>query len=101
MNNARTGQVLELLRTASERQKKVSGETAAFNLLSAIHMEHYETQTHSQIIFFILNDIGRPNEENEFLFLFLQTLKIPRAYQVEQWNVHREKVFDGVGLIFI
>lgn len=101
MNDARTGQVLELLRTASERQKKASGETAAFNLLSAIHMEHYETQTHSQIISFLLNDIGRPSEESEFLSLFLQTLKIPRAYQAEQWNVHREKVFDDGRIDFV
>lgn len=101
MNDARTGQVLELLRTALERQKKASGETAAFNLLSAIHMEHYETQTHSQIISFLLNDMGRSNEENEFLSLFLQTLKIPRAYQAEQWNVHREKVFDDGRIDFV
>lgn len=101
MNDARTESVLELLRTASDRQKKASGETAAFNLLSAIHVEHYETQTHSQIISFLLNDMGHPSKENEFLSLFLQALKIPRAYLAEQWNVHREKVFDGGRIDFV
>lgn len=95
MDGTQTEQALQLLRTASERQKKASGETAAFNLLAAIHKEHYETQTHSQIISFLLNDKGRTNEQDTFLYLFLQALKIPQSYLTEQWNVYREKAFDG------
>lgn len=95
MDDVQTKQVLRLLRTASGRQKSASGETAVFNLLSALHIERYETQTHSQIIFFLLNSTDCSNRPNTFLNLFLQILKIPQAFLVEQWNVYREKSFDG------
>ena len=95
MDDVQTEQVLRLLRTASDRQKNISGETAIFNLLSALHIERYETQTHSQIILFLLNNMGCPYEQNTFLHLFLQALKIPQAFLAEQWKVYREKVFDG------
>jgi len=95
VEDVRTEQILQLLRVASSRQKSVSGETAAFNLLSALHIEHYETQTHSQIILFLLNDTCLPNERNTFLYLFLQTLKIPKTFLDEQWKVYREKSFDS------
>lgn len=95
MDDTQTEQILQLLQIASDRQKRVSGETSAFNLLSALHIEHYETQTHSQIIFFLLNDKCCSDEQNTFLHLFLQALKIPQIYLAEQWNVYREKAFDG------
>lgn len=101
MNGIRTGQVLQLLQSASERQNAASGETASYNLLSALHYEHYETQTHSRIIFFLLNDMKRLNEENIFLRLFLETLKIPEPYLPGQWSVCREKVFAGGRIDFV
>lgn len=101
MDDTRTKQALQLLRTASDRQKRASGENATFNLLSALHIEHYETQTHSRIISFLLNDIGRSDGKNDFLYLFLQTLKVPKAYLSEEWSVYREMVFDGGRIDFV
>lgn len=95
MDDVQTEQALRLLQTASDRQKSASGETAAFNLLSALHIEHYETQTHSQIIFFLLNNKNCSNEQSTFLNLFLQTLNVPQIFLAEQWNIYREKTFDG------
>ena len=90
MDDVQTEQALRLLQTASDRQKSASGETAAFNLLSALHIEHYETQTHSQIIFFLLNNKNCSNEQSTFLNLFLQTLNVPQIFLAEQWNIYRD-----------
>lgn len=95
MEDIRTEQMLQMLQTASNRLKNASDETVAFNLLSALYIEHYETQTHSQIILLLLSSMCCPNGQNTFLHLFLQTIKIPHAYLDGQWNVYREKAFDG------
>ncbi len=84
-----------LLQVAFERQKNNSGETAAFNIFSALQMEWYETRTHSKIIFFLLNGGHGRDAQNTFLHFFLQILKIPQSFLDETWNVYREKVFDG------
>lgn len=95
MKDVQTKQMLQLLQTASNRQRDISDETVAFNLLSALHIERYETKTHSQIILFLLNSSHHQDEQNTFLLLFLQALKIPQIFWTEQWNVYREKAFDG------
>lgn len=95
MKDVQTEQMVQLLQTALDRQRSVSDETVAFNLLSALHIEHYETQTHSQIILFLLNSTHCQDEQNTFLHLFLQTLKVPQIFLDEQWNVYREKAFNG------
>lgn len=87
-----------LLEAASARLKSVSDETPAFNILSVLQLERYETRTHSKIIFFLLS--SRQNGENRFLRLFLEMLKIPKKFQDEHWSVYREQPFDkGAGRI--
>lgn len=49
VKDVRTEQMLQLLQTASNRQRDISDETVAFNLLSALHIERYETKTHSHM----------------------------------------------------
>ena len=82
-----------LLEAAWERLKDASDETSAFNILSVLQLERYETRTHSKIIFFLLS--SRQNGENRFLRLFLEMLKIPEKFRAEHWSAYREKSFDG------
>lgn len=96
MDSRQTAHIADLLQTASSRQRDASGETSAFNILSALQLERYETQTHSKLIFFLLNTSRAPKEKASFLHLFLQTLNIPRPFLDEPWNVYREKsCFSG------
>ena len=83
----------QLLHTASERLEDVSDEFPAFNILSTLQLERYETRVHSRIIFFLLNS-SRTGKDS-FLRYFLQTLRVPHRYLNESWNVYRERTFDG------
>lgn len=93
MNGRQTERITELLQAARERS--ALDETSAFNILSALHLERYETRTHSRIIFFLLNSRRGPKERDGFLRLFLQTIGIPRAFLGESWSVYREKTLAG------
>lgn len=84
-----------LLQTASERLKSVSGDVPSFNLISVLQMEHLETQTHSKIIFYLLNDRSDQNNPYSFLQLFLRVLNVPKKFLGETWNVYRERAFDS------
>lgn len=83
----------QLLHTASERLEDASDEFPAFNILSTLQLERYETRVHSRIIFFLLNSSRKGKDS--FLHFFLQTLRVPRRYLNESWNVYRERTFDG------
>ena len=95
MDDRQTACITELLQTASGRQKGASLDTSAFNLLSVLQLERYETQTHSRIIFFLLNSPCGWDGKVGFLRLFLQTINIPARFLDEPWNVYREKVCTG------
>lgn len=95
MDDRQTACITELLQTASGRQKGASLDTSAFNLLSVLQLERYETQTHSRIIFFLLNSPCGRDGKVGFLRLFLQTINIPARFLDEPWNVYREKVCTG------
>lgn len=84
-----------LLHIASDRLKNASDDVSAFNILSALQIEHFETSTHSQIIFYLLSHSGGRNTPHNFLLLFLQVLGIPQKLLSETWNVYRERVFDS------
>lgn len=84
----------QLLQTALERQKNNLGETSEFNILSKLQIE-WQEQKHSKIIFSLLNSGYIQDGRNIFLQFFLETLKIPRRFLGETWNVYREKAFDG------
>ena len=86
--------ISQLLQTASERRENDLGETADFNILSTLQIEWRERE-HSKIIFSLLNNGYIKNGQNIFLNLFLETLKIPKKYLSETWNVYREKAFDS------
>ncbi len=82
-----------LLQSASDRLKSVSGDVSAFNLLSVLRAEHFETKTHSKIIFYLLNDSTGQNVSDSFLMSFLKVLDIPKKYLDETWSVRREQSF--------
>lgn len=95
MNRTQRGLASNLLQTASERLKSVSGDVPAFNLISVLQMEHLETKTHSKIIFYLLNDNSGRNDPNNFLLLFLRVLNVPKKFLGGTWNVYRERAFDS------
>lgn len=89
-----------LLQTAAERLDRISGDIPAFNILSALQMEHLETQAHSRIIFYLLSKRPSKSGSNDFLQLFLKMLNIPQKFLCDTWNVYRERAFDsGAGRI--
>ena len=89
MDDRQKARITGLLQAARERS--ALDETSAFNLLSALRLERYETRTHSRIIFFLLN--SRCGQNESFLHLFLQAIRIPERFLHEQWSVSREKPF--------
>lgn len=91
MDDRQKARITGLLQAARERS--ALDETSAFNLLSALRLERYETRTHSRIIFFLLN--SRCGQNESFLHLFLQAIRIPERFLHEQWSVSREKPFGG------
>lgn len=93
MVDRQTELAARLLHAASERLEGASDESPAFNILSTLQLERYETRVHSRIIFFLLNSSRKGRDS--FLHYFLQTLKIPRMYLDEPWNVYRERAFHG------
>lgn len=95
MDDGQMASITKLLRTASGRQKDASGETSAFNILSVLQLERYETRTHSKIIFFLLNSPCGSRDKAGFLHLFLQAIHIPEAFLNGSWKVYRERTFDG------
>lgn len=95
MDDSQTAYITELLQAASDRRKGASCETSAFNLLSVLQLERYETRTHSRIIFFLLNSPCGPEGEKIFLRLFLQAINIPSRFLEEPWSVYREKGCTG------
>lgn len=95
MNDRQMASITTLLETASDRQKAAAGETSAFNILSTLQLERCETRVHSRIIFFLLNSRCGPNEKDSFLHIFLQVIRIPKAFLDESWNVYRERAFAG------
>lgn len=100
LNRTQKELVNNLLKTASERLKSVSGDIPAFNLISVLQMEHFETKTHSKIIFYLLNDNNGRSDPNNFLLLFLRVLNIPKRFLCGTWNIYRERAFDsGAGRI--
>ena len=70
MDDGQMANITKLLRTASGRQKDAAGETSAFNILSVLQLERYETRTHSKIIFFLLNSSCGSSDKAGFLHLF-------------------------------
>lgn len=88
-------EIKELLQTASARQKEAADEMSAFNILSVLQLERYETRTHSRIIFFLLNSPCGPEGKKVFLRLFLQAINIPSRFLDEAWNVYRERACTG------
>lgn len=95
MDDRQMASITKLLQTASDRQKDASGETSAFNILSVLQLERYETRTHSKIIFFLLNSSCGSSDKAGFLHLFLQAIHIPEAFLNGSWKVYRERTFDG------
>jgi len=90
-----------LLQAASERLKSVPGDVPAFNLLTVLQADHYETKTHSRIISRLLNDQSGQDAPNRFLLLFLRVLRIPRKFLSETWRVAREQAFGPGRVDFI
>lgn len=97
MESVRTRQA-KLLREAAARQSSASKETSAFNLLSALGLESYETRVHSKIILFLLKEA---DGQGVFLRRFLLVLGIPPEFLEEEWNVFRERAFDGGRMDFV
>lgn len=95
MDDGQMASITKLLQTASDRQKDAAGETSAFNILSVLQLERYETRTHSKIIFFLLNSPCGSSDKSGFLHLFLQAIHIPEAFLNGSWKVYRERTFDG------
>ena len=95
MDDGQMANITKLLQTASDRQKDAAGETSAFNILSVLQLERYETRTHSKIIFFLLNSSCGSSDKAGFLHLFLQAIHIPEAFLNGSWKVYRERTFDG------
>lgn len=94
MKQKQKEQINYLLQTASDRLKSTSGDTSAFNLLSALHMERMEARAHSNIIYYLLNDQSGQGP-NPFLLKFLRVLDIPGQFSGGTWNVCRERVSDS------
>ncbi len=78
-----------------------TADSSYFNIFWAIGRERDEAQIHSKIIYFLLNSGCSRDGHDDFLRLFLQTVKIPRQYLDDKWLAYRERVFENGRIDFV
>lgn len=83
-----------------EKNSKISEETGGmFNIFSILNMERLEVQTHSALLYELLNNKGSHSQGNTYLKIFINEVLEIKDFDFYNVKVDRERNINNLGRI--
>jgi len=95
-----TNYLLQQVNTIIEKNEQIIEETGnSFNVFSVLNMERSEVQTHSALLYELLNIKGSHHQGDAYLKIFLNDVLEIRDFDLDKVIVERERSINYLGRI--
>lgn len=92
--------LLKQIELIIQKNNKIKEETGGpFNIFSILNMERLEVQTHSALLYELLNPEGSHSQGNIYLRLFIDEVLEIKGFDFEDVKVDRERSISSLGRI--